>query len=105
MAVRLTATALSRIKTLMTKAPQGQGVKFSVKSGGCSGFEYIVGYGNVEKFDEVVNTEYGKVIIDSIALMYMKGTEIDHISDMMQNRFVFNNPNAEIKCGCGKSFS
>jgi iron-sulfur cluster assembly protein len=52
-----------------------------------------------------VNTEYGKVIIDSIALMYMKGTEIDHISDMMQNRFVFNNPNAEIKCGCGKSFS
>lgn len=58
-----------------------------------------------EKFDEVVDAEGVKVFVDSKAVMYLIGTEMDYISNDLQQEFVFNNPNTKSSCGCGKSFS
>lgn len=33
------------------------------------------------------------------------GTELDWEESIMGEQFVFKNPNAEFKCGCGKSFN
>ena len=39
------------------------------------------------------------------SLMFLIGTEIDYIEDIMGSRFDFKNPAIESKCGCGTSFS
>ena len=37
--------------------------------------------------------------------MHILGTEIDWKEDIMGQGFVFDNPMAQAKCGCGTSFS
>ena len=56
------------------------------------------------KFDEVVNRDKFKVIIDSKALMALVGTEMDYVENELGSEFVFNNPNEKGRCGCGESF-
>lgn len=58
-----------------------------------------------EKLDEVVDTDGVKVFVDSKAVMYLIGTEMDYVSNDLQQEFVFHNPNTKSSCGCGKSFS
>ena len=81
-------------------------IEFGVKSGGCSGFKYYLKPTNDKsKLDEIVNLDEDALLkIDSMSQLHLIGTEIDWVNDIMGNRFVFNNPNAEFKCGCGSSF-
>ena len=37
--------------------------------------------------------------------MFLLGTNIDYIQDIMGSRFDFQNKNIETKCGCGTSFN
>jgi iron-sulfur cluster assembly accessory protein len=75
-------------------------------SRGCENLSYTMDYTKArEKFDEVVDAEGVKVFVDSKAVMYLIGTEMDYISNDLQQEFVFNNPNTKSSCGCGKSFS
>ena len=46
-----------------------------------------------------------KVIVDSKALMFLIGTEMDYVDDEVKSEFVFNNPNSKGECGCGESFT
>jgi iron-sulfur cluster assembly accessory protein len=59
----------------------------------------------VGKLDEVVEEKGVRVIIDSKALMFIVGTEMDYIDNEIKSEFVFNNPNAKGSCGCGESFN
>jgi iron-sulfur cluster assembly accessory protein len=45
------------------------------------------------------------VLIDSVSLPYMEGSEIDFVDDLMGQAFRVRNPNATASCGCGTSFS
>lgn len=58
----------------------------------------------IKKFDEVVEDQGVKVIIDSKALMALVGTEMNFVEDELGSQFVFNNPNEKGRCGCGTSF-
>ena len=46
-----------------------------------------------------------KLYIDKKSYLYLIGTEIDWIDDLLQAGFKFVNPNAKRTCGCGESFS
>ena len=37
--------------------------------------------------------------------MFLLGTKIDYIEDIMGSRFDFQNTNIDSKCGCGTSFN
>lgn len=82
-------------------------ISFGIKSGGCSGFQYILEPCNEppNKLDEVIDMKDYKVKINNDYLFKLINTEIDYTNDIMGNRFVFTNPNSEFQCGCGKSFS
>ena len=54
--------------------------------------------------DEVIEDKGVKVFIDSAAVMYLVGTEMDYKKDQFSSSFVFNNPNETERCGCGESF-
>ena len=56
------------------------------------------------RFDEVVERNGMKIILDSKALMAILGTEMDYVETDISSEFVFNNPNEKGRCGCGESF-
>jgi len=57
------------------------------------------------KLDEVITEKNVRVIVDSGALMFLIGTEMDFVEDEIRSEFVFNNPNSKGECGCGESFT
>ncbi len=45
------------------------------------------------------------IIIEPNAIMHVVGTRLDYIDEKVKSGFVFQNPNAKAKCGCGDSFT
>ena len=104
--IRLSESAASRIKEIMSNAKKNAiGVRVSVKSGGCAGMSYVMEYSKeVNPNDELIEDKGVKVYIDSAAVMYLLGTEMDYKKEEFSSSFVFNNPNETERCGCGESF-
>ena len=104
--IKLSDNAANRIKEIMSKAESSAiGVRVGVKSGGCAGMSYIMEYAKEAKKNEEVIVDKGvKVFIDSNAIMYLLGTEMDYKTDKFSSLFVFKNPNETERCGCGESF-
>ena len=82
-------------------------LRVSVEGGGCSGFQYR--YDLVRDppaADDVVLARDGAtVLIDTMSLDYMGGSEIDFVDDLIGQSFQIKNPHAVAACGCGTSFS
>lgn len=89
----------------MLDSPTPKLIRIGVRNKGCAGMAYHLEY--VEKpgrFDEVVNQDGVRVLIDSKALFSIVGSEMDWQEDKISAKFVFNNPNIKEACGCGESF-
>ena len=56
------------------------------------------------KLDELIEEKEVRVIVESKALMFLIGTEMDYVDNEIKAEFVFNNPNSKGTCGCGESF-
>ena len=104
--IKLSDNAASRIKEIMANAEKDSiGVRVSVKSGGCAGMSYVMEYiKELNPNDEVIEDKGVKVFVDSAAIMYLLGTEMDYKIEELSSSFVFNNPNETERCGCGESF-
>ena len=104
--ITLSDNAANRIKEIMSAAEKNSlGVRVGVKLGGCAGMSYIMEYTNeINPSDEVIEDKGVKVFIDSAAVMYLLGTEMDYKKEEFSSQFVFNNPNETERCGCGESF-
>ena len=104
--VTLSASAAKRISKILESEPQKNALRISVSGGGCSGFQYGFELDGASCDDDiVVEREGAKVYIDSISLMYLQGSEIDFVDDLIGQSFQVHNPNATAGCGCGTSFS
>lgn len=102
-----TDNALNRIRKILEDAPEGTlGVRFGVKSGGCSGMAYEVTYALEEnENDEKIIEENIVIYIDASATLFLIGSVVDWEQEEMQSSFSFKNPNESARCGCGESFS
>jgi iron-sulfur cluster assembly protein len=102
-AVTLTDAAAERVKALMAQREVGF-LRVGVKNGGCAGMEYMMEY--VEEpamLDERVEDKGVEIVLESKALLFLLGTEIDYEVTALHTKFVFNNPNQTDACGCGES--
>ena len=111
-ALFITGNAALRIKQLIQMKPDSSnitGVRLGVRRRGCNGYSYVMNYAKegeqINRLDEVVEQRDVKVIVDSKALMFLIGTEMDYIDNEIKAEFVFNNPNSKGECGCGESFT
>jgi len=104
--ISLSENAAKRIKEIMSAAENKSiGVRVGVKSGGCAGMSYVMEYAEeINPNDEVIEDKGVKVFIDSAAVIYLLGTEMDYKKDNFSTSFTFNNPNETERCGCGESF-
>ncbi|KAI1179528.1 hypothetical protein F4777DRAFT_434798 [Nemania sp. FL0916] len=103
-AMKLTPTAVEHLRQLLNQ-PDPKMIRVGVRNRGCSGLAYHLEY--VDKpapFDDEVEQDGVKVIIDSKALFSIIGSEMDWVEDKLNQRFVFRNPNIKEECGCGESF-
>ena len=110
MSILLTEKAASQIKKIVTESglpAEETRLRVGVKGGGCSGFSYMLDLTEEPKgeMDEELESNGIKVLVDMKSLLYLSGTEIDFKDEVMQQGFVFKNPNATSSCGCGSSFS
>ena len=104
--VTLTDTAKAQIDSICQEN-DSYAVSLNLKGGGCAGFEYdwtiVATEADLEENDIVIDSDTGKFVVGAIAVMYMAGTEIDYVKDIMGATFQVNNPNAQSACGCGIS--
>ncbi len=104
--VEVSDSAARRIATLLAGEPDKVGLRVAVEGGGCSGFSYIIELtGERNEDDVVIERDGARVLIDDLSLVYMGGSVIDFVDDLMGQSFQIRNPNAVASCGCGTSFS
>ncbi|WP_028747395.1 iron-sulfur cluster insertion protein ErpA [Rhizobium mesoamericanum] len=104
--VTLSDAAAKRIAAIVGTEPGKSALRVSVEGGGCSGFSYKFDLADdVQDDDTVVQKNDAKVLIDSLSLVYMAGSEIDFVDNLLGQSFQIKNPNAVASCGCGTSFS
>ncbi|KAF2090028.1 iron sulfur assembly protein 1 [Saccharata proteae CBS 121410] len=104
-AMTLSPSAVKQLRTLLDQ-PEPKMIKVGTRSKGCSGLAYHLEYVDKPgKFDDVVEQDGVKVLIDSKALLHILGSEMDWQEDKLNARFTFKNPNISEQCGCGESFS
>jgi iron-sulfur cluster assembly accessory protein len=104
--VTLSERAAKRLSEILKDEPAGTYLRVSVMGGGCSGFQYSFDFDRERAADDlVVERDGATVLIDSMSLDFLKGSEIDFVDEMIGAAFKVINPNAKSSCGCGTSFS
>jgi iron-sulfur cluster assembly accessory protein len=103
----LTESAAVKIKGLMAEEPEGESsvLRVAVQGGGCSGFEYALGFDQgAQEGDHELETHGVTVVVDPFSAPYLRGAEIDYLETIQESGFKISNPNATSACGCGHSF-
>jgi len=104
--ITISLKAQEKIRELLkNQQEKNLGIRISVVGGGCSGFQYDMGFDTPRDDDEVISFEGGKVLIDPVSYRFLKGVEVDFVETLQGAGFTFHNPNAVRTCGCGKSFA
>ena len=93
----------------LIKNQNGSAAFLYLKGGGCNGFSYKFKILKEDKkpnnLDEVYAIDRHNLYLCNKSFMWLIGTNIDYIEDIMGSRFDFQNSNIDSKCGCGTSFN
>src|SRR5579859_1398352 len=107
--ISITEKALARVRSAMAKenvSPESGGLRLGVQGGGCSGLTYNIRFDSqARERDRVYDFDGVRVFVDPKSFIYLHGMVLDYEETLMQQGFVFRNPNAKRSCGCGTSFS
>lgn len=109
MAITLTEKAVGEIRRVIgeQQLPETTILRVGVSAGGCSGFQYALGFDtSADDAKDHIDEQHGlKVAVDKKSALYLDGTTIDFYDGLERRGFTFNNPNVVKSCGCGSSFS
>ncbi|MGI9382743.1 MAG: iron-sulfur cluster insertion protein ErpA [Methyloligellaceae bacterium] len=104
--ITVSERAARRISEIVAGEPNNTMLRVTVEGGGCSGFQYKFDLVQTRDDEDLVIERDGAVVLlDPISCMYMEGSEIDFVDNLIGAAFQINNPNATASCGCGTSFS
>ncbi|MEJ5286234.1 MAG: hypothetical protein CH6_2391 [Candidatus Kapaibacterium sp.] len=82
--------------------PEEYFLRMGVQGGGCSGFNYALGFDN--EYDALNDREFFvgdlRLVIDRTSLFYLMGVTLDFVDGPQGRGFVFSNPHNLPTCGC-----
>ena len=101
----VTEPAAAKIRQLMAEETDVSVLRVAIQGGGCSGFEYALGFDRgAQEGDHELEMHGVKVVVDPFSAPYLQGAEVDYVDSIEASGFAINNPNAVSSCGCGHSF-
>jgi iron-sulfur cluster assembly accessory protein len=104
--IALTPVAAAKVRELLAEEGDEKLVlRVAIQGGGCSGFQYGLGFDNVAEGDVQLELEGVPVVVDPFSAPYLRGTTIDFLNSIEESGFKIDNPNATASCGCGHSFT
>lgn len=105
--IQVTDKALAKIRAVLKKESITEGgLRLGVQGGGCSGLSYNIRFeAQAEERDHVFQFDDVRIFVDPKSFIYLHGMTLDYQETLMQQGFVFLNPNSTKSCGCGTSFS
>jgi iron-sulfur cluster insertion protein len=104
--VTLSAAAAARVAAIAEKQGKPAILRLSVEGGGCSGFQYRFGLADgAEADDSIAETDGVRLVVDSVSLDLVRGSEVDFVESLGGAAFRVTNPQAASGCGCGTSFA
>ena len=107
--LQVSEKAIARIRSAMAKegvSPEQGGLRVGVQGGGCSGLSYNIRFDpQPRERDRIFQFGDVRVFVDPKSFIYLHGMTLDYQESLIQQGFVFVNPNASKSCGCGTSFS
>lgn len=103
--IRMTKrAALKFTEFAKLEGKEGASLRFGIKPGGCSGFEYILDFATEkEPGDEVFTSFDVDIYVDKVSCPKLMGCEIDYIDGLNGSGFKVSNPQAKGSCSCGNS--
>ncbi|MGK0440474.1 MAG: Fe-S cluster assembly protein SufA/iron-sulfur cluster assembly protein [Pseudohongiellaceae bacterium] len=104
--VTMTATAAKHFAGKLAQVSD-KIIRLSTKASGCTGYAYVLDLvDGPEAGDAILEpAEQITLAVDAEALKLLRGTEIDLVTEGVNQVVKFNNPNVVAECGCGESFS
>ena len=106
--ITFTDKAVEKIKEFSEDHPHTF-LRVGVAGGGCSGFEYKMGFIKEDEYIEVTMNKYEQngviFVVEKSSEPFIAGSTVKWEENVMQRGFIFDNPNATGSCGCNKSFS
>jgi iron-sulfur cluster assembly protein len=103
--IDVTNNASSKIRGMLDNENPGGLMRLGVIGGGCSGLQYKFKYESQPRTtDNVIELDGIRLCVDPKSYEYLDGMTLDYMETLLEQRFLFKNPNAEKSCGCGKSF-
>ncbi len=107
--ILVTEKALTKVRSAMSRegiSPEQGGLRLGVQGGGCSGLSYNIRFDTQPRErDRIFLFSDVRVFVDPKSFIYLHGMTLDYQETLMQQGFVFVNPQASKSCGCGTSFS
>ena len=107
--IQVTEKAVAKIRSAMAKegiSTNEGGLRLGVLGGGCSGLSYNIRFDTQPRErDRIFQFGGVRVFVDPKSFIYLNGMILDYQETLMQQGFVFVNPNSSKSCGCGSSFS
>jgi len=104
--VSLTPSAAEKIRVLMAEDDDVSVLRVAIEGGGCSGFQYGLGFDRgAQEGDVEFECEGVKVVVDPFSAPYLAGARVDYLETIQESGFKIDNPNAVASCGCGHSFT
>jgi len=101
--ITVSEAALDAIRRVKGEAA---GLRIIVSAGGCAGYQYRMGLvRGADEGDTVVAIDDVSIFIDGDSAPLLAGTRLDYVESVSGAGFRFDNPNADGKCSCGKSFA
>jgi iron-sulfur cluster insertion protein len=106
--LEVTQSAQDKLQEIVTQTEEDvSAIRIYISGGGCGGMSYGMTFTDEQSdFDTTLQFDGFKVLVDVVALNYLKGAQIDYVQEVGRERFVFNNGFAEtggsgVCGGCG----
>lgn len=105
--IQLTEAASNWIRRAIDNREGTLGIRFGVRTTGCSGLAYVVEFVDAldEQADDVFTSQNVSMVVDKKSQVYLMGMTVDFVTEGLNSGLKFLNPNEAAQCGCGESFT